>query len=243
LNSKRQTLCNTLKGKVIEKFAEGNDEPPSPHSLFSRSEQTGEISGLRKNKDIYMKFLQDFAKAVYGKNFGVQSKSNILSTYLPTSLESFLVLAYTNGYEVWKSEAKRRQRKIRNTLVDEISTDTSGNDITDMSYEAPNPLPKYKFTANGRGSKTGEGWTEDGIALYNALFRAIRIQRKDLSNGITFEAEFLTYTVTNTAQRRNKEKKQKAESSWGELDTDLETVSQSNDTSDPVAEDDTTDPY
>jgi len=176
----------TLKGKVIEKFAEGNDEPPSPDSLFSINERTGEISGLRNNKEIYMKFLQDFAKTVYGKSFGVQCKSNILSTFLPAGLKSFLILAYTNGYDVWKSEGTRRT----NTLVDEDTTDTSGDYISDTSCEAQNHLPKHKFTANGRGSKTGEGWTEEGLALYNALASAICMQRKDLTNGAKFESEF-----------------------------------------------------
>lgn len=200
----------TLKGKVIEKFAEGNDEPPSPDSLFSINERTGEISGLRNNKEIYMKFLQDFAKTVYGKNFGVQSKSNILSSFLPPGLECFLVLAYINGYEVWKSEGKRRRP---NTLLNLLNNDSTGtytsedeNTDTITSEALPHYLPKYKFTANGRGSKTGEGWTEEGLALYNALRKAIRVQRKDLSNGATFESEFLTYTVTNTSQEKGQGK-------------------------------------
>jgi len=147
-----------------------------------------------------MKFLQDFAKTVYGKSFGVQSKSNMLSSFLPPGLECFLVLAYINGYEVWKSEGKRRRP---NTSLNEDSTDTSGEDYsTDMSCEALHHLPKYKFTANGRGSKTGEGWTEEGLALYNGLASAICMQRKDLTSGATFESEFLNYTMTNASQRR-----------------------------------------
>jgi len=248
VNSKRQTLCNTLKGKVVEKFAGGSEEPPSPGDIFSINKQTGEISGLRQNKEIYMKFLQHFAKTVYGKTFAQESKTTLLSSFLQPGLECFLVLAYINGYEVWKSEGmRRRPNTLLNTLLNDDNTATGSSMISDLSSEAQNHLPKYKFTANGRGSKTGEGWTEEGLALYNALRKAINVQRKDVTNGPTFDSDFLNYTMTNTSQRRKKNKaKIRIDGDWGfgfgVVDTD-HSVSQSNDTSDPVAEDDTTDQY
>jgi len=222
--------------KVIEVWAGGNEEPPSPNDIFTKCEQTGKISGLRNNKKIYMKFLQNFAKTVYGKSFGVQSKSNMLSTYLPSGLEGFLVLAYTNGYEVWKSEGIKRRSRT-NTLVDEDdSTDTNSDGISDLSSEAQNHRPKYKFTANGRGSKTGEGWTAEGLALYNGLASAICMQRKDLTSGATFESEFLNYTMTNASQRRTEDEEEiDMHGDWGVVNTDY-LVSQSADVSDPDAE-------
>ena len=183
-----------------------------------------------------MKFLHDFAKTVYGKSFLLESKTTLLSSFLQPGLECFLVLAYTNGYEVWKSEGIKRRSRT-NTLVDEDdSTDTNSDGISDLSSEAQNHLPKYKFTANGRGSKTGEGWTQQGLALYNGLASAICMQRKDLTSGATFESEFLNYTMTNASQRRTEDEEEiDMHGDWGVVNTDY-LVSQSADVSDPDAE-------
>ena len=67
-----------------------------------------------------------------------------------------------------------------------IDDENSTSSLSTMSSKA-----NYKFTANSRGSRTGEGWSDEGLDLYESLFDAIEEQRSNPLLGVAFEHNLL----------------------------------------------------
>jgi len=84
--------------------------PVAPSQIYAIGEG-GEIVGLRQNKEVYLQFVKTCGQAVYGRTFNIQGQTTPLSRFFPTALEAFLVLAYDNGYEVWKKTAQEELGK------------------------------------------------------------------------------------------------------------------------------------
>ena len=159
-----------------EKFRLAKNEteyPPDPDDLFTRSEDDDEIisGGLRELEgDTYIGFLQDFGKAVYGKTFHSNANARPLKGFFPTCMEAFLLVAYDNGYARWKQE--ELQKKEGEALEEDS-------------------LPDYKYTACSKGARTCEGWTEEGVALYDELFDKLSEQRQNSVFGTEFDKKFM----------------------------------------------------
>jgi len=106
-----------------------------------------------------------------------------------------LILAYENGYKVWKETAKREMAKENGEVVI-THVDSSGdreNEEKEVVAETEDFVQTYKFTSNSRGSKKGEGWSPAGLRLYNELFDAIAQQRRDSTLGEEFELDFMIH--------------------------------------------------
>jgi hypothetical protein len=166
--------------------------PPPPDELYSKNEEDGHIMGLREKGKIYIDFLKSFAKAVYGRTYDDVSSTNTLSTVLTPCLEAFLLLAYENGYHVWKHEAERRVAKQcqnpKNVSDDELSASSSSQG--GLAYERVEQ-PVHKFTCNAMSARRGEGWSVEAYDLYDELFEAIEKQRSNKDIGPTFDQEYL----------------------------------------------------
>lgn len=116
----------------------------------------------------------------------MDSQTKTLSEFLPTSLEAFLILAYENGYDMWRKEARNKQKESGLTFNDK----ESGADGDENSEEEA----VFKFTHSARGARRAEGWSNEGLCLFNKLFDAIDAQRKDEDGtGLAFERDFLAY--------------------------------------------------
>ena len=125
-------------------------------------------TALRACQDDYIDFLKNYGKAVYGKLFITKAHSKALSQFLTTCMEAFLVVAYANGYERWKEEALREKNESRS-----------------------NTIPSYRFTSFAKGAKACEGWSEDGVKLYDDLYDMITQQRSHPTFGTAFEKQFM----------------------------------------------------
>ncbi|CAJ1929979.1 unnamed protein product [Cylindrotheca closterium] len=209
LNSKRQTLSNTLKGLVIGMFMNPERvQPPEPSMVYSVGAE-GNIAGLRENTDIYILFLKNFMRAIYGQKFTALSMKKTISGFVPECLEAFLVLAYDNGYEAWKAEAEKKLAEAEasggigtnngNDSPDarrlEGDSDSPGSDSSEshvpLAAQECRIVGDFKFTGSGRGSRKAEGWSEEGYTLFNKLFSRIKEQRADETLGLQFETTFI----------------------------------------------------
>jgi hypothetical protein len=122
-----------------------------------------------RETDEYKHLLFNFLKEVsLNSDYRKDSASKVLSDYVDTTLEAYLVLTYINSYDNWKTEGE-------------------------ASYESPT----RRFTERGRGSGKFKGWNEDGIDLYNMLVDVITKQREDKSKPelVQFEIDLMKLFV------------------------------------------------
>jgi hypothetical protein len=97
------------------------------------------------------------------KELGVERPTmsyELLSNYMPEALEAFAVVIYANNYkkflqEHWKYDSG------------ELSSVSGGAESTESL-----------FTSDGRGAGKYDGWSEDGMELYNRIFGVVERQRK-----------------------------------------------------------------
>ena len=103
----------------------------------------------RENEDTFYWFLDEIAPVVVGTSVFEQVKCEKLpSACLTHSLEAFTLLCLENSFDMVKSEVKEERVKA-----------------------------KQKYTANGRGSKKNQGWSQLGICRYNELLQQVRRDR------------------------------------------------------------------
>jgi len=187
----------------LKSFRSGKStfEPPSPKELFRYAETDEgklEITGLRANKEMYSSFLLTFGKAVHGKDFLKRSISTPISQFMPEVLESFLILAYTNGYARWKNDvncssptAIPTENECIVQLENSIRETSQEADTLISSLTSCSTNMSFLFTGNAQGAKKGEGWSEEGMKIHAAVFDKIQEQRKDESHGKSFETDFM----------------------------------------------------
>jgi hypothetical protein len=148
---------------------------------------------LRETK-AHEELIYHFTKCVVTTStFNSNSGKHLLEKYLWPSLESFLVVAYTNNYETWMEEIERKQeqenqrkRKARDgedeedvNDRDEVDKDSSSSDDDVVT---PNSSAK-KFTRK-RGSGKYNGWSQEAIRLYNRVYEVLKVQRKDRTDDV-----------------------------------------------------------
>ena len=146
------------------------EEPPN-YNDSARKPYLREVSA-------YETLMYHFLKEVMmDGEFKRKSVSEKMSSWVDTSLEAYLVVAYVNGYDKWLDECK----KAIVDPPDEVNTDTSGlTQDTILSVS----VVRTRFTSNGRGSGKNSGWSQVGIGLYNAVWDALQMQRDDSSKTV-----------------------------------------------------------
>ena len=149
--------------------------------------ETDSDTALRACQDHYIQFLKYFGKAVYGRQFITQAHGKALSDFLTTCMEAFLVVAYANGYDRWKDEVLNPQSKT---------------------------WPDYKYTSLAKGAKACEGWSEEGVKLYDDLYDMITRQRSNPNLGVAFEKQFMVKCATKVKSNG----KRKHRNDWENVD-------------------------
>ena len=104
------------------------------------------------------------------------SISNPISGFMPEALESFLMIAYTNGYDRWQNEVLRTSDS--SSTIATVVADSNNNrdreaDSLISSLSSGTAAVPFQFTSNSQGAKKGEGWSKEGIKLHAALFDKI----------------------------------------------------------------------
>ena len=79
-------------------------------------------------------------------------------------MEAFILVLYTNGYNAWMRD---------------ISIPDSDSEVSNTSDAS------FRFTRNARGKAKYNGWSGDGIRLYNLVSKVLQAQRN--RPGCTFE--------------------------------------------------------
>lgn len=108
-----------------------------------------EVMEGRRNKTTFHWFLDNVASVVVGSAIVEQKKYvKLPSEWLSPSLEAFSLLLVENYYAMVRSQALKDER-----------------------------VCKPKWTADGRGKKKNQGWSQEGIRRYNVLVERVRIDR------------------------------------------------------------------
>lgn len=105
----------------------------------------------RKNREAYSKFCDYFLGygiaegADHFRNVKVKEKISDIASIVD---EAFVLLALENGYDMWKHQVMKSR-----------SMEDSGKERE----------PSWKWTANARVCKMGEGWQREGLNRFNEL--------------------------------------------------------------------------
>jgi len=120
------------------------------------------IGGKKKNvlreTQAHADLVYHFTKAVVAAGtFTSNSSRNLLSEYMYPTMESFMVIAYINGYPLWIADCKagkvnNKKRKAADAdaaegnELEETTTTTEEDDVSDVSEPS-----RRRFTHNARG--------------------------------------------------------------------------------------------
>jgi hypothetical protein len=143
------------------------------------SSQDGETSrarGLREASDNnYQWFCENFMDCVIPSNeWKRHARKKLMSDYVSQSLEAFCVLVYSNGFEKWNEEFPVAEDE--ETEASSLTIGSRGN-------------CRFKYTSDSKGSRKYEGWSPEGMKLYNDILVLVGNQRQ-LPN-CTFEQKLL----------------------------------------------------
>jgi hypothetical protein len=156
--------------------------------------------GIRKTSDDeYMRFLMIFGGVFLSNNKKAKMdvmSTKMLSTYMPRSLESFALMLYCNTY--WKN--MREHWKLSATTKEQNGEEDLSSVTVDTSFGGGS---KTLFTSDSRGSAKYDGWSHEGLTLYNNIYRVLGIQREKLITGAIFEKKMLaTMRKKNSGSKR-----------------------------------------
>jgi hypothetical protein len=144
--------------------------PPLEDILGLRSGGMNELDDRHlAKKDAYCFFLDNILECVAGKKEWKKDKLSCkVSKAVTVSDEAFALLLLSNSWEVFEEYA---------------TNEKNNNFKRDIKAKA-------KYTSKRGGSRRFEGWTQEGIALYNKLSQRIVADRNSLM-GEQFEIEFM----------------------------------------------------
>jgi hypothetical protein len=137
------------------------------------------IEGLRGNKNgAYKQFLRLFLKkgAVGIREWKVKFGTTLISTFVSVQMEAFTVTLYLNGYYAWMHE-------YRPILPGGASNNDEITDVSEMTKGETSGNVSYQWTSDSRVSRKNEGWKRAGMDMYDAVEKALAVQRSDKKMG------------------------------------------------------------
>jgi len=141
-----------------------------------------QMEGLRGNKNgSYEQFLRLFLKGAVGiRDWKAKVGTTLVSTFVSVQMEAYAVTLYLNGYYAWMHEY--RQIVPRNNSNSDETTSISA--MTDAGTAS---VVGYQWTSDSRGSRRNEGWKRGGMEMYDAVEKALAIQRSNKKMGETLD--------------------------------------------------------
>jgi hypothetical protein len=170
----------------------------------------GKKKKLLRETQAHADLVYHFTKAVIAAGtFASNSSKNLLGKYMNTTMESFMVIAYINGYPSWIEDCragiiKNKKRKADADNANGLEMTTEEDDVSDVSE----PSSKRRFTHNARGKGKYCGWESAGAVLYNMVFDVLEEQRKadtEIYDEVVaeFEVEMRQrFSSTNSSKRK-----------------------------------------
>jgi hypothetical protein len=133
------------------------------------------IDGLRGNKNgAYAQLLRLFLKGAVGiREWKARFRtSTLMSTFVSVQMEAYVVTLYLNGYYAWMHEYRQK-----------FPGGASNNDdftaISGMAEGETSGNVSYQWTSDSRGSRSNKGWKRVGMDMYDAVGKALAVQRSD----------------------------------------------------------------
>lgn len=154
-------------------------ECPKIEDILGDLKYGGEQCLRRDPRGVYQQFLVDFVRCAGAKEYGYPMKAEVLSSFMTPSMEAFLVVCYCNGMNRWNSERHRRHNPGSDTEV-----------------------VRFRFTDSARGAKKNQGWSREGIDLYNQIWKKLKEQRAMTTLGLDFENALLQRIQDIDAEER-----------------------------------------
>jgi hypothetical protein len=136
------------------------------------------IDGLRGNKNgAYSQFLRLFLKGAVGiREWKARFGTTLISTFVSVQMEAYAVTLYLNGYYAWMHE-------YRQILPSGASNNDDVTAISGMTEGESSGNVSYQWTSDSRGSRRNEGWKRAGMDMYDAVEKALAVQRSDKEMG------------------------------------------------------------
>jgi hypothetical protein len=138
----------------------------------SRSSQgdpgpNGGLRGLRDAADnAYETFCENFMECVVpSSEWKMRARKNPMSFYVTPALEAFAVVVYKNAYRKWEETYRKETDEDDET---ETSSLTAGSGRGNT---------RHLYTGDSKGSRKYEGWSAEGMKLYNRVLDLITLQR------------------------------------------------------------------
>jgi hypothetical protein len=142
--------------------------------------------------------------------FKNQSTTDYISNYLSAGVESFLVVAYLNGYDKWFMDCIGRNQVpppgtedseqlsslshgSAGQIAGQVNTFTPGqsNQSNQASAAVVTPIPTTRFTASALGGGKYKGWNNEGMKLHKKCAELILEQRQDVGLNHRFDMDLL----------------------------------------------------
>ena len=170
-------------------------KPPHPDDLFFGvfEPDSKDCMGLRRNKNnAYYLFLKHFLKAAVGLTpWKKKSTTQLISNYVEEPKEAFAVVSYKNGYNVWYNDYCHEETVLPPDAECESSLESS----------IEKSQATYEYTGSTRGVRKHQGWSQEGMKMYNQVAKVIEIQRKE-ENSLEIENMVLRDLLTEGGGKR-----------------------------------------
>jgi hypothetical protein len=158
-----------------------------PEWFFIRSLRVGgmdeTVVRYKERKAAYFFFLEHILECVAGKKEWKKDKySSKVSEAVTVSDEAFALLLLDNSWDVFQEHASQGGREENKTKI----------------------ITKPKYTGKRGGSKRFEGWSREGIVMYNTLCQDIVADRRS-ALGEEFEIDFLNYIREKGGGKRRRD--------------------------------------
>jgi hypothetical protein len=179
-----------------------------PEAYSPGSPQPEENNKYLRQTKAHADLLFHFAKVVVTYDtFKHQSTKDFISKYLTAGVESFLVVAYINGYDKWfmdcigqnqvpppGTEDSEQISSLSHGSAGQLAgQNTTFTPTQSNPASAPviTPLPATRFTAGALGGGKFKGWNNEGKKLYKKCTNLIAAQRQDVGLTNNFENDLL----------------------------------------------------
>jgi len=148
------------------------------------------VGGLRQTIDkSYEWFCENFLECVIPtKEYKLHAKRRCLSIFVSPGLEAFAVLVYKNSYSKWDE-----------FFGQDVDDQTEASSLTTGSGASGRA---FLYTGDSKGSRKYEGWSAEGMTMFNDMFDLIKLQRGRA--GCTFERNLLKRIAAGTRIGRDR---------------------------------------
>jgi hypothetical protein len=102
--------------------------------------------------------------------------TTLISTFVSVQMEAYAVTLYLNGYYAWMYE-------YRQILLGGASNNDEFTAISEMTEGETSGNVSYQWTSDSRGLRRNEGWKRADMDMYDAVEKALAVQRSDKKMG------------------------------------------------------------